>query len=262
MRRVFAALVILILVAACDRQAATEDLGEARTAFANREWSDAERLLEGYLRRNPKGAERWEAWNLLVEMAHRVRNDERVVAELLETMYLEFGNDPDKAHDVLVRLGDLLEADRHFARAVEVWTRLLDLSGLAPDTRADVSRRLARILVAQRRFNPAEEQLRACLDIEGISTGRRAACLYDLADLNVVNEHLDVATDLARQILALEGVDDTVRSMAGFLLADALEQRGRHAEALAGFESLRGLYPNEMVIDTRIKHLRSHLGRK
>ncbi len=260
--RLIAILILCILVAACDRQAATEELTEARSAFANREWNDAERLLEGYLRRNPEGAQRWEAWNLLVEVAHRVRNDERATVELLETMYLENGSNPERAYDILTRLGELLEAGRDFRRAAEVWPRVLELPGLTPDTRALVSRRLARILVMQRRFPEAEERLKACLDTEGLSTEGRAGCLYDLADLNVASEHLDVAVDLATTLVGLEGLTPELRSQAGFLLADALEQRGRFAEALERFEALRGVYPNDMVIDTRVRHLKGRLGRK
>lgn len=260
--RLLAPLILCILVAACDRQVATEELTEARSAFANREWNDAERLLEGYLRRNPEGVQRWEAWNMLVEVAHRVRNDERAAAELLETMYLENGSNPERAYDILTRLGELLEAGRDFRRAAEVWGRVLELPGLTPDTRANVTRRLARILVMQRRFPEAEERLRACFDMEGLSTEGRAGCLYDLADLNVASEHLDVAVDLATTLLALEGLPSALRGQAGFLLADALEQRGRFAEALDHFERLRGVYPNDMVIDTRVRHLKGRLGRK
>lgn len=69
-------------------------------------------------------------------------------------------------------------------------------------------------------------------------------------------EHFARGADLARQILAMPGADKELKALAGFLLGDALEQQGRTADALAMFESVRETYPNEMVVETRIRQLR------
>jgi predicted negative regulator of RcsB-dependent stress response len=69
---------------------------------------------------------------------------------------------------------------------------------------------------------------------------------------------LDEARDQAIQVLSMK-VDDQLRGLAGFLLADVLEQQGLRAEALSRFESVRGLYPNDLVIDYRIAYLQQKL---
>lgn len=254
-------LVLMLLGVACERQATSEGLEGARMAFTSRQWDEAERLLEGYLRRNPKGEVRWEAWCMLVDVARNVRGDERTAVDILETMHMEFNAEPARAREILTQLGELLESGRRFERAAEIWALALEIPGLEPDAKADIHRRLARLLVAQRRFTPVKEQLNACANLKGISLENRAGCLYELADLNMVTEHLDVSEELARRILNMEGLERDLQSRTAFLLADVLEQRGRHAEALARFEALRGVYPNEQVIESRIRMLRGKSSR-
>ena len=66
------------------------------------------------------------------------------------------------------------------------------------------------------------------------------------------------AADLARQIVDDEPQGE-LRALAGFVLADALEQLGRNGEALAQFEAIRDSYPNPGVIDNRIAYLKKRV---
>jgi predicted negative regulator of RcsB-dependent stress response len=74
----------------------------------------------------------------------------------------------------------------------------------------------------------------------------------------MARDELDDAQAQAIQVLSMQ-VEDQLRGLAGFLLADVLEQQGLRAEALDRFESVRGLYPNDMVIDNRIAYLKKKL---
>jgi TolA-binding protein len=54
----------------------------------------------------------------------------------------------------------------------------------------------------------------------------------------------------------MPGAEKDLKALAGFMLGDALEQQGKMAEALAAFEAVRETYPNELVVETRIRQLR------
>ena len=166
-----------------------------------------------------------------------------------------FGMDGDKAREVLVRLGGLLETARRWDRAADVWRKLMEVPDLPGDENARAHRRLGRIHASRREFGIAEDVLQQCLQLKA-TEARRAECLYDLADVQMSMEHFARGADLARQILAMPGADKELKALAGFLLGDALEQQGKTAEALVVFESVRETYPNEMVVDTRIRQLR------
>lgn len=248
-------LIISFFLAGCEKAAPPDDMADARKAAVERRYGEAEKLLERYLRLNPEGEERWEAWQRLVQITLDVRGDDKAAMELLEAMYLEFGMDGDKAREVLVRLGGLLETARRWDRAADVWRKLMEVPDLPGDENARTHRRLARIHASRREFGIAEDVLHQCLQLKA-AEARRAECLYDLADVQMSMEHYARGADLARQILAMPGADKELKALAGFLLGDALEQQGRTAEALAMFESIREAYPNEMVVDTRIRQLR------
>lgn len=245
----------VLFLTGCEKAAPPDDMADARKAAGERRYGEAEKLLERYLRLNPEGEERWEAWQRLVQITQDVRGDEKAAMELLEAMYLEFGMDGDKAREVLVRLGGLLETARRWDRAADVWRKLMEVPELPGDENARAHRRLARIHASRREFGIAEDVLQQCLQLKA-TEARRAECLYDLADVQMSMEHFARGADLARQILAMPGADKELKALAGFLLGDALEQQGKTGEALAVFESVRGTYPNEMVVDTRIRQLR------
>lgn len=249
------AVLILFALAGCKSETPPDEMADARKAVAERRYSEAEKLLERYLRENHEGTERWEAWQRLVQITLDVRGDDKASMELLEAMYLEFGMDGDKAREVLLLLGGLLEASRRWERAADVWRKLMEVPDLTDDENARAHLHLARIHARRREFGIAEDVLRQCLELKAAET-LRAQCLYDLADVQISTEHFARGADLARQVLGMPGADKELKALAGFLLGDALEQQGKTAEALAMFESVRATYPNEMVVDARIRLLR------
>lgn len=246
---------LLCSLAGCDRYAPRDDIDDARAAIAARDWLEAEKLLERYLRLAPQGSQRWEAWNELYAITNRVRSDDRASADMLEAMLLEFGTDPARARDILSRLGDAFEASYRYDRAAATWRTLLSVPALPADEMARVYRRLARIQVKLRRYDMAQDLLQSCVELE-IAEARRAECVYDMADANLALEHLDKAAQLARQVVDMDGTEETTRAMAGFLLGDVLEQKGKFGEALQAFEAIKNIYPNELVIQNRITYLK------
>jgi tetratricopeptide (TPR) repeat protein len=247
-----------VFLIACDRVALIpDDLEGAREAAQQRDWLQAERLLERYLRTEERPAQRWEAWTRLLEIRDRINPDPKAELLYLETMLSEFSHDEAKLKVILLRFGALRENLGQTAQALAVWTRLVELAGLTDTEAADIQRRIGNLHFRQRRFDLAEEALQTCRALP-VDESVRAWCLYDLALANMARDELADARDQAMQVLSMH-VDDQLRGLAGFLLADVLEQQGQRAEALQRFESVRALYPNEMVVDNRIAYLKKRL---
>ena len=251
-------LLMLAFSAACDRVPLNiNDLDEAKAAISQRDWPRAERLLERYLRTEERPQQRWEAWTLLVDAYSRVNLDQNSALGQLETMLQEFAQDAGKEKLILARLGALHENLGHISQAVAVWERYAQLGSLTDQEAANVQRTLGHLHFRQRRFDLAEEALQTCRALP-VEESFRAWCLYDLALANMARDELDDARDQAIQVLSMKA-DDLLRGLAGFLLADMLEQQGLRAEALSRFESVQSLYPNAMVVDNRIAHLKKKL---
>jgi tetratricopeptide (TPR) repeat protein len=243
---------------ACERvPLQANDLDEAKAAISQRDWPRAERLLERFLRDEEAPPQRWEAWMRLVDIYSRINLDQNGAVGQLETMLQEFSRDEAKKKLILARLGELHESLGHVRQAVSVWGRYAALGNLTDQEAASVQRALGNLHFRQRRFDLAAEALQTCQALP-VEESFRAWCLYDLALANMARDELDDAQEQAIQVLSMK-VDDQLRGLAGFLLADVLEQQGLRAEALDRFESVRGLYPNDMVIDNRIAYLKKKL---
>jgi tetratricopeptide (TPR) repeat protein len=251
-------LLLIVLSPACDRVPLhTSDLDEAKAAISQRDWPRAERLLERYLRVEDKPHQRWEAWMRLVDITSRINLDPNSALSQLETMLQEFSWNEEKKKPILARLGELYENRGHIAQAIVAWERYAELGSLTDQEAATVQRVLGNLHFRQRRFDLAEDALQTCQALP-VDESFRAWCLYDLALATVAREELDDAREQALQVLSMH-VDDQLKGLAGFLLADVLEQQGGYAEALKYFESVRNLYPNEMVIENRMTYLQKKL---
>lgn len=251
-------LAALLSVWGCDRAPlVADDLEEARVAAQERNWTLAERLLQRYLRTEQEPDKRWEAWRRLLEVTRGAGPDPRASLDYLEAMLMEFEEDETRARIVLRRMGELNETLRRYDKAAEAWSRYVELAGLDVGEAVEAHRRLARLHFRARRFEAGEDVLQSCLALP-FPEADTARCLYDLADMHAAREQWEEASRLALQILDLK-TDDELRGQASFLLADALEQRKKLPEALRYFEAARNAYPNEMVVDNRIAHLRKKL---
>ncbi len=265
---------LLLPLWGCSLEPQQQDaLESARQAYSIGHFSEAERIYQHYLQAQPEGKRRLEAWNRLLEIAVNVQNDMDKAANLLNSMYLEFGEDPQQAWLLLSRLAEVYEGQRRRQDALTVWKTALALPDLDETRRTEVYLRVARVLRQQQEFIQVEQVLAAC-EQEIQSPELKATCLYETAQtlefmlrraqaqtLEAKDSTLDLESvrtrieGILQRIRALEGVDEERKAMATFLLADLMENRGDKARARELFASIRETYPNPMVIEVRLKNL-------
>jgi tetratricopeptide (TPR) repeat protein len=249
-------LVVLPLVGCFDDDKQSDDLSDAREYMRHRDFMEAEKSFERYLRRNPDGADRLEVWNNLVDLAINVRHDRNAAIELLEAMTIEYEANSPERRMVQERLAEEYEQNRNYERAMWLWTALEKDPGTPELTRAAIYRKMSREYLRRLEFELAKESLAMCLNLN-ISQSAKSDCQYDLADAYMVMENVDEGIKELKNLLEQNGVDDELRVLSIFMLADALEQQEKKQEALNLFESIRFSYPNTSVIEARIEYLKN-----
>jgi len=274
----FSALILLLALcvglAGCPSQEGGDDaLASARKAYSIGHFSEAERIYQHYLQARPEGKQRWEAWNRLVEISINILGDHEKAAGLLNSMYLEYGEDPARAWDLLTRLATIYENMQRYSDAVKVWRKALALPGITAEQRGEVYLRMAALLRQQREYAQAGKVLEACVQ-ESPPAEMTATCLYQHAQVlenmlrraqaqTLSNEYSDVDVPALQQrirgllnrIRTLEGVSQERKAMATFLLADLMESQGQKEQARELFASIRETYPNPLVIEARLNGL-------
>ena len=232
-----------------------DDLTEARSALGKRNFLEAEKAFERYLRRDPDGAERWYVWQNLVEIALNVRNDRKGAIELLEAMLIEYDDNPEKRRNVRTRLAEHHRLSRNYERALTMWGAVADDATASSLEKAEAYRNIGGVYLRRLEFELSKEALGFCLTMR-IPEHVRGQCLYDLAQTYMGMEEPENAINQLRGVLELQEIPDSLRSLTVFMLADALDQEGNSAEALKLFESIRTAYPNPRVVEKRITALR------
>lgn len=254
----FAALLFsccLLCLFGCERPIFNEDdLTAARKAYMERNLPLAERLLERFLREQQDSAQRWQAWELLLMALNADRIHPRDSLDCLEAMMVEYEDDSAKMAEILPQIAKYNSQLRHFEQAADAWSAYLELPDLNEAQRVSGFRQLADTQFVQHYYEAAEETLQQCLALP-VPDHDKISCMLDLAEQQMLRDHYEEVADLARQILDSEP-DKTIFGKACYLLADALEQLGRKKEALAAFEKARDEYPNPLVIENRIEHLK------
>lgn len=259
---VLALLFLCLLGGGCleKKGPAADDLSEARSALAKRNYLAAEKALERYLRANPDSPERWEIWKTLVDISLQIRHDRRSAIELLEAMYIEYENDPVHLREVELLLARQYRQEGKYERAEALWGGVTEDEKALPETRAQAHRDLADIYLQRLEFERAKESLGNCLALD-ISQPLRAQCLYDLSEVYMATDELEPAAEQLRALLVLTELSDDIRLLSIFMLADTIEQQNDLPAAKALFESIRDTYPNRKVIEKRITFLEEKLAR-
>lgn len=258
----FSCVIILFLpsLGGCDGSAMlADDLTLAREAYTERNWPAAERLLERYLRNEQNPEKRWQAWELMLKALNASSQEPRASLECLEAMLVEYENDDQRLAVILAQMGKYNKVLRYYDKAANDWSAYVDLAGITDAERVEGYRNLAEMQFGQRHFEAGEEALQQCLALP-VPDHDKLYCMLDLADANLARERWQEVADLCQQILDSEP-DDKVFGMAGYLRGDALEQMGRHREALRQFELARDSYPNPAVMDNRIANLKKVSGK-
>jgi len=246
---------LLAALLACSAGGEEREMAEADRAFAAGDYHQAQGLYQAYLQKRPQGRLRWEAWRRLLDVSRTVRRDGRDTALLLESMRLEFAEDPGRASQLLWELAETYTALREWDHAVAALQDLLAQG--ADDTEAwRVYWQLGKIHQFQGRHVQAREAMSTCLE-QAPDDGSRATCMYELAQVETLLKNRSAARELLAKVLDLPGAGEETRALAAFLLADLHEAEGRPAEAVRLLETIRQTYPNPLAVETRLKHLRS-----
>lgn len=260
-RSLFIISLVFLSLAGCRQEDMFgDDLAVARQAHSERDWPLAERVLGRYLREERDPDKRWQAWNLLLEAMNGASQEPRASLDCLEAMLVEYEEDETKMAAILWQMGRYNQSLRHYDRAANAWSAYTELESLEPQKRVEGYRYLAAAQLSQRQFEAAEETLQQCLALPA-SDHDKVWCMLDLADASMGREQWEDVADLCQQILDSEP-DAQVAGLAGYLYGDALEQMGRHSDALRQFEQARAGYPNPAVIDNRINWLKKQMKKK
>lgn len=249
-------LILLCLVCACERPAfQADDLAAAQEAAEQRDWTQAARLLQRYLREENDSEKRWPAWNLLVSASQHMGEDVWAL-DYLESMLQEYGDDSMHAAAILRGLGAGYEKTRQWNKASEAWLRLLDVEELAPNEAALLYRRMGLYHQQEQNFALAEDMFEMCAD-QAATPALLGECRYLLADAYATDGRLEEALLHVDEALSVPEAPAEVRGRALLLRGDIFEMQDKRDEAARSFAEALPLHPNPPVVQSRIKYLQN-----
>ncbi|MBI5519060.1 MAG: tetratricopeptide repeat protein [Desulfovibrio sp.] len=250
-------LAALLLLAACDRGAATgaaQDLVIAREAYSTGYFLEAETAYERYLQSDPQGKHRLEAWTRLVDISTGVKGDTGKAVTLLETATLEFASRPKDNWALLFRLGELYEQLGQRKKALDAWGRCLDTAG--GDTARAVQAQM-RMAIADRALGKSDTAVDLLTQsiTQAPDVPTKSQAMYELAQTYGMTWNWPKAKAILEEILALEKAPQEVKVMSTYLLVDAYEAESNLPKARELLLSLKDTYPNPEVIMARLASL-------
>jgi len=229
-------------------------LGQAEEEYAAGNYLRAESLYERYLEANPQGEERWGAWQRLTNIAMNVVGDQRKASALLESAYLEYADNTERAAGILWRLAQVYTDLRSWDQATETWLKLIDLRGGPADRVWEAHWNLGKIYQFQGQYAMAKDSMLSCMELAP-DDASRSRCMYELAQAFSFLKNREQATSWLEKLLALEDAEPELRALGAYLLAELAEADGDIPRARELLESIRDSYPNPKVIEARLKHL-------
>lgn len=254
MRR-FAWLLLVLALWACSPASEDLMLQQAEQEYASGNFLRAESLYERYLEANPQGDGRWDAWERLVDISLNIVGDQRKGSALLESAYLEYADNPERAAGILWRLAQVYTDQRHWDQALETWLKLIDLRGASQDRLWEVHWNLGKIYQFQGQYAMAKDSMLSCMELAP-DDNSRSRCMYELAQAFSFLKDKEQARNWLEKLLALKDADPELRALSAYLLAELAEADGDIEKARALLESIRDSYPNPKVIDARLQHLK------
>lgn len=247
----------LTVLTGCSEQKAEDGyLDEARVAFANKEFLEAEKLYERYLRQVPEGDDRLEAWERVVYIAINIRRDEGLAADIYEAMALEYGDCPAQLQDIMMRLADIYEVNFRWQRAYSAWQRLLMVPGLSLERQAAAHLHLAKIYQSNSDYPNAMRHLEDCLALE-LPAPVKAEALYKLSMAYADQGETALAEEKLLELTTMQDAPNNIQVQGLFMLGDLMEEQGKFKEALELFKSIENTYPNAQAVEVRINSLES-----
>ncbi|SIN87089.1 tetratricopeptide repeat protein [Halodesulfovibrio marinisediminis] len=248
-------VIVSILVSGCMQSEIEDELSRARKAFINKEYTEAERFYQRYLRDNDSGIERWNVWNRLVEVAGTVRGNKNRAIELLDAMLLEYSGEPDRYRQVLVKKGNMLIEGGLWSEAITVWSQLLSAPAVKIEEEATAYANLGKAYLMRGEYGLAVDAFKDCRELEYNNSGHKQLCIYELAQAYAfLGNHVEAEKNL-NNLLQYEAVEVTLMARAKLLLADIYEQQEQPQKAIALLQDIRETYPNPRVVEFRLKSL-------
>ena len=238
-----------------EEENSNNSLQEARASFARKEYLDAEKLYERYLRYVPESPDRWEAWDRVAYIAMNIRRDEPLTADILEAMALEYGGEPERYQDVIRRLADIYESNHRWSRAKSAWERLLLTPNLSAALKGEAHLHLAQIYQLRLDYLSATKHLETCLQSQ-VSPEIEARALYRLSTVYADQGESKQAEEKLFQLTTMQTAPESIKVQGLFMLADLMEDQGKYKEALELFSSIENTYPNQQAVKIRIEGLK------
>lgn len=247
----------LLLAGGCreKRERIPDELTRARHAYSQGLYLESEAEFERFLQEYAHHPARWEAWNRLLDIAVSIKSDSEKGLLLLEAMLLEYGDDKDKAADLLLQIGDYYADHKNWEKAIEKWHRGRRLSSLPPEKQFPFSLRMARSYRAMGYYDMAREVLVRCLR-EAPDARSLAAVKYDLAMTFTFLENWDKAREFLEEVVPAGDLPPEDRAVAGFLLAEVHIHEGRLQQARELLESILKEHPNPLTVEIKAEHLK------
>ncbi|MCT4535049.1 tetratricopeptide repeat protein [Halodesulfovibrio sp.] len=248
-------VMVLIFISGCTQPEIEDEFSKARKAFINKQYSEAERSYQRYLRDNEFGAKRWDAWNRLVEITATVRGNKTKAAELLEAMLLEYSPEPARYRQILVIKGNMFMESGMWAQAIGVWSRLLTAPDVMVEEEALAYSSLGKAYLMRGEYALAVDAFKDCRQLNLDDPEHMQRCIYELAQAYTYLASYIEAEQTLHALLQYNSVESSLAARAKLLLADIYEQQDQPAKAIAMLKEILNTYPNPKVVEFRLKNL-------
>ncbi|KAF1074466.1 lipopolysaccharide assembly protein LapB [Halodesulfovibrio sp. MK-HDV] len=248
-------VMVIILISGCMQSETEDELSKARKAFINKEYTEAERFYQRYLRDNDDGAERWKVWNRLVEITGTVRGNKNRAIELLDAMLLEYSGDSARYRQILISKGNMFIESGLWSEATIAWSQLLSAPEVTIDEEATAYANLGKAYLMRGDYGLAVDAFKDCRELEYDNPEHKQYCIYDLSQAYAYLGNYIEAEQNLNNLLQYEGVEVTLMARAKLLLADIYEQQEKPRKAITLLQEIRDTYPNPRVVEFRLKNL-------
>ncbi|MCG8529768.1 MAG: tetratricopeptide repeat protein [Desulfovibrionales bacterium] len=248
--------ILLTLLSGCMQPESESDLVKARRAFINKEYTEAERFYQRYIRNNETGKERWNAWNNLVEITRNVWGNKKRAVELLDAMLLEYSGEPERYREILLTKGRLYSESGLWQEAITSWTQLLGAPGVTVEQEAVAYAYLGKAHLMRGDYGMAVDAYRDCRELAYDDSEHQQMCIYALAQAYAYLGNFIEAEENLQLLLQRENLDTILLSRAKLLLADIYEQQDAPVKAISMLLDIQDTYPNPKVIEFRLQNLR------
>ena len=250
-------LVTVLVLTGCDNTAEVNALSrKAQRQWDEGQFHDAARTYVALTELYPEHKRVEQSLYFAASLYHRFLDDPEQAARYYQQLLVRYP-EGDYYYDALESLAQLYAADettRH--RALQLYEQLLRADALQ-ERHDEFAFRIGRLNLEMGRLDQARLALRNLIANHPDSPYRpRAAYLagYSYYMEDRVPMALAVLRLTAKQFSGTEA-----GQRATFFVADTLEGQGKFKEALELFQSLRGRYHNESILDERIAQLETRM---